>query len=198
MPRFSRRTKIILLFAAIVIVGYVVTLAWADRNQVPQSFTDARLQGAIIAQNIVNLSNQSAADLEKVNAYDQQGNYTEALNLTTNMLTQSEDLRNQAIKLSAQIEQMTRALSDISSFDARQAALESISSRLALINQLVNYSGDLGNLVDALRGRFMGKPLDGQHLQALVNQVNTDVSAINNFNKQAGQAMDQFDKIVNK
>ena len=194
----SRRTKIILIFVAIVILGYVVVRLTGGNGGVPQDFTDARLQGAIIAQNIVDLSNQSTAALEQVGALDQKQKYADALTLTTSLVAQSQQIRDRAVELSAQIEQMTRSLSNISDFNARQAALESISNRLALINQLINYSGDLGKLLDVLRGRFTGQGGTNAEVQALVNQINTDVNAINNFNSQAGQAMDRFDNIVEK
>ena len=198
MFKFSRRTKIILTFVAIVAAGYAIVKFTQGSGAVPQDFSDARMQGAIIAQNIVNLSNQSTATLEQVGALDEKGDYAGALALTTNLVTQSQDIRDQAVALSGQIEAMTKALSDISDFNARQAALESISNRLALINQLINYSGDTGKLLETLRERFTGTGGTGAGVQALVNQINTDVNAINNFNSQAGQAMDRFDAIVGK
>lgn len=192
----SRRAKTISGFLAIVAVGYGAVALWQHRGGVPQSFTEARRQGAVIAQQIVDLSNQSTADLAKVNELDKQGDYGDALALTTDIFTKTEDLRNKAVDLSNQVSLMTRSLSDISSFDAQQAALESISSRLALINQLVSYSGDLGKLVDVLRNHFTGKTYSNTEVQTLVDQINTDVNAINNFNAQANRAMNAFDKIV--
>lgn len=195
----SRRTKYVLLFVAIVAVGYGVVRLVQGENAVPQDFTDARMQGAIIAQNIVNLSNQSTATLEQINTMDQKQDYANALTLTTGLVTQSQDIRDQAVQLSAQIEEMTKALSGVSDVNAQQAALESIANRLALINQLINYSGDLGKLLNVLQGRFSGQGTStSAEVTALVNQINTDVNAINNFNAQAGQAMDRFDGIVGK
>ena len=133
-----------------------------------------------------------------MDAFDQEGDYTDALTLTTTMVSESQQLRDQAVALSNQVSDMTKALSNVSSFDAQQAALESISSRLALINQLVNYSGDLGRLLDVLQSHFTGKTEDNGQVQALVNQINTDVNAINNFNTQANQSMDTFDKLTGK
>ena len=196
MPNLSRRTKIIVLFIGVIILGYAAAKFWESQNKVPQDFTAARLQGAIIAQNIVNSSNESTAELQKINEYDKEGDYTDALSLTTSLVGQSEALRNQAVDLSNQVGAMTTALSGVKSFDGQQAALQSISSRLALINQLINYSGDLGRLLDVLQGHFSGKPATPGEVQAIVNQINTDVNAINNFNAQAGQAMDKFDSIV--
>ncbi len=194
----SRKTKFILGFIAIVAVGYAV-VHWAQGDgSIPQNFSGARMQGAIIAQNIVNLSNQSTSDLAKINELDKQGDYAGALSLTANLVTQSQGIRDQAVALAGQIETMTQALSNISDFNARQAALESISNRLALINQLINYSADLSQLLDVLRSRFTGTGGTSAKVTALVNQINTDVNAINNFNAQAGQAMDRFDAIVGK
>ena len=194
----SRRTKVVVIFAAIVILGYLIVWLTQGKGGVPQDFVEARMQGAIIAQNIVNLSNQSTAALEQVNTLDQKQDYANALTLTTSLVAQSQEIRDQAVELSAQVGQMTKALSEISDFNARQAALESISNRLALINQLINYSADLEKLLDMLRNRFTGRGGTNVEVQALVNQINTDVNAINNFNSQAGQAMDRFDAIVGK
>jgi DNA repair ATPase RecN len=196
MGKLSRRTKIIIAFVAIVIAGYLVVRFTQQSAAVPQSFTDARSQGAIIAQNIVNLSNQSTDQLEQVDTLDQQGDYKDALAIVTTLVSQSTDIRNQAVQLSTQVEAMTQALSGISNFDAQQAALEAISNRLALINQLINYSGDLGNLLTVLQGRFSGAGGTNTQVTTLVNQINTDVNAINNYNSQATQAMDKFDSIV--
>ncbi len=200
MFKFSRGNKIMLAFAGLIAAGLAVVFFTRSASGVPQDFTDARLQGAIIAQDIVNLSNQSTADLEQVSKLDQEGKYSDALTLTTTLVSQSQDIRNKAVDLSGEIEAMTKALSGISDFNARQAALESISSRLALLNQLITYSADLSHLLDVLRARFVGQGQGGNspEVQGIVNQINTDVNAINNFNAQAGQAMDRFDAIVGK
>lgn len=196
MLKLSRRSKWIIAFAAVIVVGYGIVLFWQVQNQVPVAFATARSQSAIIAENIVNISNQSNTTLAQVNADDAKGDYKHALTLVSGMITQSEDLRNQAVELSNQIEVMTQALSGINSFEERQAALEAISSHLALINQLINYSGDLSNLLNALQAHFEGVASTNQNIPGLVNQINTDVAAINNFNNQAAQAMQQFDKLT--
>jgi hypothetical protein len=198
MPTFSRRTKWILGFVVVIAAGYGLVLFSQLHSRVPVAFINARSQGAIIASNIVTISNQSNAALVQVNADDAKGDYQDALTLVSGMVTQSGDMRDQAVQLSNQIQTMTQALSDIHAVDAQQAALEAIASHLALINQLINYSGDLANLLGALQARFSGTPSTGQNISALVNQINTDVAAINNFNNQASQAMQQFDKLTGK
>jgi hypothetical protein len=198
MVIMSRRSRGI-LFASVFLfmaLGGVVASRFWKYGGIPQEFTSARLQGAIIAQNIVNLSNQSSEDLIKINELDQKGNFTEALNLTTDVIKKSQEIRDQAVALSSQVETMIRALSAIDSLDARQAALESISSRLALISRLINYSGYLGQLLDTLGNRFSGQTTKDRGVSNLVDQINAEVRAINNFNAQAGQAMDRFDGLV--
>ncbi len=195
----SRRTRwlvFVIVFVFMAGGGYAASLFLGRAGVIPKEFTDARSQGAMIAQNIVDLSKQSTADLAKVNDFDAKGDYTDALTLTTNMIEQSQQIRDQAVQLSSQVETMTRSLSNIGSLDARQAALESIASRLALISRLINYSGYLGQLLDTLRSHFTGNPPQGHDVATLIDQINSEVNAINNFNNQATQSMMKFDKIT--
>lgn len=195
MAKFPRKILIFLVFIAVVVAGYAFAAYWQGRNKVPIAFTNARNQGAIIAQAIVGTSNSSTAELAQIDQYDKEGDYADALILTRNLVNQSQELRTQAIDLSGQIQIMTQSLSGVKDFTAQQEALEAISSHLALINSLVNYSGDLGKLLDTLQARFNGTPGTTGEVTNLVTQINTDINAINNFNNQAQQAMTAFDKI---
>ena len=193
-----RKFIIFLVFVLLVGGGYGFYRLWSGAGVIPPDFNDARLQSALIAQNIVTISNQSALDLSKISELDRLGKFTEAISLTTDAVTQSQQIRDEAVRLSMETENMTKSLSNISSFEARQAVLESIANRLALISRLINYSGELGQLLDILRDRFDGNITKGQTAQiaSLVESINGEVRAINNFNNQASQAMDRFDKIV--
>jgi hypothetical protein len=195
MSRFSRKTRIIAAFVVVVAAGFAFAVYWQSRNQVPTAFETARDQGAIIAESIVATSNTSTAELAQVDQYDKQGDYTDALKLTQGLVSDSQNLRNQAVDLSNQVEAMTQALPSVSSLTAQQDALEAISSDLALINELVNYSGDLGKLLDTLQARFSGASGTASEVTDEVTQINTDINAINNFNNQATTAMQAFDKI---
>ncbi len=193
----SRRTKITLAVFFVLAIAFVGTKLLQRSNGNIEDFSKARLQGALIAQQIVDLSNQSAQDLEKINQLDREKNFTEALNITNDLIKRSQQIRDLAVQLSQELERMTRALSDINSFEARQAALESISSRLALITRLVSYSNYLSQLLETLRDRFSGTTSGDQRVSQLVDQINAEVRAINNFNNEASRAMERFDKIVN-
>ncbi|OGY99760.1 MAG: hypothetical protein A2945_02065 [Candidatus Liptonbacteria bacterium RIFCSPLOWO2_01_FULL_52_25] len=197
MSNRTRKLIFVIVFVVMAGGGYAASRLWrVFEGSIPQTFTDARLQGAIIAQNIVNLSNQSAQDLARVNDLDREGSTEDALRLTAELVNRSKEIRDEAISLSTQVGTMTRALSEINSLDARQAALESIASRLALVSRLINYSGYLGQLLDALQHRLSGNGAPDNTVQNAIEQVNAEVNAINNFNAQAGQAMDRFDKLI--
>lgn len=198
MSNLPKRTKIIVVFLALIAVG--AATAWFSNRKIgiPQSFTEARQQGALIAQNIVDLSNQSTNDLTQVNNLDKSGNYTEALSLTTDIISKNQTLHDQAVSLSNQIETMAKALPGISSPEAQQTALDAISSRLALVSELISYSGDLDKLLVTLQGHFTGASIKSGDVQAIVAQINTDVNAINNFNNQAQQSMTRFDALEAK
>ena len=187
------------IVGALIIGGGVYAILQSNRaaSSVPDDFTTARMQGALISQNIVDLSNTLDANLGKINQLDKEKNYTQALALTQQLLQQSRDIRAQAVGLSKELEVMAQNLDSIHSSDARQAALEAISDRLALISRLINYSGYLEDLLNALGNRFAGSAPGNAQVSAIVNEINSEVTAINNFNNNAGAAMEKFDKVVN-
>ncbi len=192
----KRKTTLAALASLGIIAVYVGVQIVGGATEVPIDFYDARSQGALIAQNIVKLSNESSRDLERINAFDREGNTTEALTLTLDVLRRSQEIREEAVKLSQEVERMTKSLSTINNLEARQVALEAISNHLALINRLINYSGSLAELLDVLRNRFSGQRTNVQ-VNSLVVAINAEVTAINNFSSQASQAMARFDRIVN-
>jgi DNA repair ATPase RecN len=192
----SRRLTIFAVFAAIVLGGYGASRLLLSSQGIPVAFQDARLRGALIAQNIVNLSNESRTNIEKISALDKEGKFSEAFAITGAAMEKSIEIRNQAAALADEISSMTKALPAIQSFEARQAAIESITNRFALLNKLINYSNYLSELLTALQDRFEGTPGAAKRVAVLVNQINAEVQAINTFNGQAGQAMDRFDAIT--
>jgi hypothetical protein len=193
MHNMTRKTKTFFIFLGLVVVGYLGARLGRLSEAVPPDFKEARSQGAVIAQDIVNISNSLNADLDRVNQYEKSRNIAEALNLTTELLGRSEEVKLRAQDLSVQLEKMTGALASIDSPEARALALESITDRLALISRLLSYSDYLSQLLSTLRDRFSGMR-GSADVQQVITQINAEVTAINNFNRQASQAMDRFDE----
>lgn len=192
-----KRLKIFLASFGIIVASYLfIQLASSFGGEIPPEFSEARLQGALIAQQIVAFSNQSVEDLGTINKLHQEQNFSDAIKLITKVVDRTIDVRSQAVSLSVELEKMTRALSAIDSFEARQLSLEAISSRLAIINRLINYSSYLAQLMDLLRARFSGSQIGEGQVKLLIDQINIEIKSINELNAEAGKTMERFDKIT--
>jgi hypothetical protein len=199
MRSLSRSSKIIIAIVAVFIVGAgaVIIKNSAAIGGIPDEFKQARLQGALISEAIVADSNSLSGILESVNKLEKEGKFQDALKATDELVSKSQDVRGKAVDLSHQIETMAQALPKISSAEARQAALDSISDRLAVISRLVNYSNYIGDLLAALRDRFSPDAHSQTKIDSIISEINLEVVAINNFDKNASASMERFDKIVN-
>ena len=199
MSWFPRRLKLFLFMLVIVSGGYLAFhFVSSFGREIPPELSEARLQGAIVSQQIVDLSNRAAADLERINVLHRDQNFEDALDLTLGVVKQSQEVRDQAVQLSSELERMTRALSAVNSFAARQAALEAISDRLALINRIINYTSYLSQVLELLRSRFEGNTIGLGRVQILIDQINVEIKEINALNSQASEAMRRFDDIMGR
>lgn len=160
-------------------------------------FVAARLRGALVAESIVGLAAEARSSLRVINELDAKGKYADALELTAKLEANNQSLRDQAIQLSQEVETMTRAIEDIDNDRARTEAIASISSRLAMVSRLVNYSSYYAELLDALRAKFAGLDSARRPVGVLIEQINSEINAINNFDQEAQRAIERFDEIVN-
>ena len=193
-PRFSSKAvKIVAPLIAVLVMGFLVSYFRLFSAEVAPAFRDARNQGALISDSIVGLSNDISTDLAKVNEYDKNGQSREALDLTTVLHLRVQQVKQQANELSEQLKSMITGLDSIQSQDAKQAAMEAITDRMALISRLLSYGQYLDQLTDVLSNHFAGVP-DKASVQIIISQINAEVTAVNSFNKQAVQAMQRFDE----
>ncbi len=189
------------LYAVVLCVLAVIGVYTASRSHklfasVPEKFRESRLQGALISQTIVELSNQLTEDLKQINALDQSGQYKEAMVLATQLVGHNTQIRSQAVRLSTELNNMAESLPAISSQPAREAGLLSITSNLALISRLINYNASLSQLLQSLQNKFAGQPTPPHTVDKLVEQINAEVTAINNFNRQAEESLKKFNQIT--
>jgi hypothetical protein len=192
--KVSRVFKYVGIFVVLVAGAYLVG-KFSSTEAVPPDFNEARSQGAVISESIVVNSNSLTADLNKIPELEREFKTEEALDLANKLIARSDEVKKQAQQLSDQLEKMTGALSDIKDDQARGLALESITDRLALISRLISYSDYLSQLLGNIRSQIAGLPQTSNN-QVLIDQINAEVTAINNFNRQAAEAMDKFDKMV--
>ena len=199
MVTLSRRGKTFVAasLVAVLFAGYLMTRLVGNSSGAPVEFSEARLQGALISQNIVALSQKAVQEIENISELDKEEKFEEAFERTTYVVEQSQEIRDKAVELAAELDKMTRALTSIDSIEARQASLEAINNWLALINRLINYSGYLGQLMDTLRNRFIGAP-EEHEVTKLIGLLNAEVGAIDYFDNQARQAIERFDRLISE
>ena len=110
----SRKNKLYIGFVVIVIAGYITyKVILASTFGTPKDFSEARERGALISQDIVNLSNELKDNLTEINRLDKEGNITDALQKTTDLATKSIEIRSKAVELSGELERMTSSLPKI-------------------------------------------------------------------------------------
>src|SRR3990167_8979554 len=171
----SRWFPISLAFIILLVGGYFLGKSRMSSGSAPTEFTEARARGAVISQEIVNLSNEISGHLEEVNRLDREENSYEALEATTELL-------KKAAELSKELEAMAASLLEVKSREAQQAAMESITHRMALISRLLSYTEYLVQLAETLQKHFAKIPTDAS-VGTIIAQINAEITAINNFNR---------------
>ncbi len=183
----------LILFIVIISAAFLVFQFWfADTKKVPSDFLQARQQASLIASEIVVISGQSTNTLSQISQLDKDGKYTEALILVSQELERNKEARDKAIKLSIQLETMTKNLSVISPASAGQTALEAITSETSLISKLIDYNDHLTQLLEILQEKFLGRN-GGDKIPELIAKINDDVKIINELDKKFNDVMKNFD-----
>jgi len=190
--------KNLLILSSAILAGlgiyFAISIILPD-SFVPEKFMEARIKGAELAYNIAELSNSSLKTLEQIEEKDRQGKNSEALDLASQELLKTLETRQQAIKLSSQLEKMARSLQDIKPAQARVLATEAVSSEVALVSRLLSYNDYLGQLFETLRAKFQSNEDTNGKVQKLLNDINDEAKAINDLNKKFTDSLEEFDKM---
>lgn len=186
---------------AVVAAGIVLgaRLLLFPAEYVPSDFTDARVRGAAIAENVMALSRKTLGRLDVIAQHDRNRRTAEALLLISQELLESAKMREEAARLASQLERMARTLPEIKPEAARQLATEAVSAEVALVSRLVTHNALLAELFDILKMKLTDRAsnVDGR-VNELINQINSEAGAINQFNKRFGEALAEFDRIVER
>lgn len=169
---------------------------------VPLEFNEARKEGAIVAERIVFLANQSLAGLEQIGGLDSSQRYQKALDLTTGELERNSKARQEAILLSSHLGTMATYLYQIEPNRARTLATEAVGYEVNLVNRLILLNDLLNQLFSLLEDKFRiqaagrgGGVIEGQ-VKQLLDSINNEIKVINDLNRQFNSIMEQFDKSV--
>jgi hypothetical protein len=191
--RIPKRIRLLIVFLAIVLVAYfIVRFLSIETKNIPEDFLRARQEASLIAQEIVNLSNESVNKIDEIAKFDEEQKYTEALVMISQELERNRKAREKAVDLSVQLEAMAKNLAQISPASASQKALEAVSSETALISRLITYNDYLTQLLEVLRGKFLGKNSNDK-IPELIQKLNNEAQAINDLNQKFNETMKEFD-----
>jgi hypothetical protein len=193
-----KKGLLIAVFGVLVALGgaYLIASATSEKAYVPASFSAARIKSALLAERIVTLSGESLAALDQISSYDRSGQKSEALILISVAVLKNKSIHEEAIKLSAELEHMARAVSEIKPSRARDLASEGVASEVALVSRLLGYNDYLRRVFELLQEKVQrpGLETDGR-VQELISKINEEGKAINELNARATGALAEFDKV---
>lgn len=189
------------LFALIFAFGAFVLLQ-GPTPRVPDSFTTARLQGSVIAQDIVATVSQSNDQLTEIARYDLAGDYSAALDASARALTEAEETSRRAAELSKELETMVMDLGEIYPTEARSKAQAAILAQVQVITRLVSYNSMLTQLLEELRLKLRasmnGAASPGVDVQKRLDGINLEIRNINVLSKEFSELMKEFDAYYGK
>ena len=192
----THRRILIFVVALVVVAGGYLTyrlVATSQRN-VPQQFSEARSQGAIISERIVASSNEIAASIARLSSPT--STQLQVSSTISEIAVKVSEVRAKDLELAGTLDAMARAVIDIRSSEAQQAALKAISQRLELVGRLESYTDQVTRLVVAMRLRLDNGIRNNSDIAKLVQEINAEVAAVNEASRLADELMAEFDSLL--
>ena len=194
--KIPRRIRLFVVLLLIVFFAYFVgRFLLAKTKTVPPEFMQARQEAALIAQDIVGMSKESAQHIGDLSSLNANHNYTDALNLVTQELERNRQIREKAIALSGNLQTMTINVSAIKPKSSAEAALEAVSTEVTLIGHLLTYNDYLNQLLGIIRSKITGTDATSAEVVAdLVKKINDESIVVNVLNEKFNDQMAAFDR----
>jgi predicted PurR-regulated permease PerM len=165
---------------------------------VPSGFLESRKRAADAADNITNLINISAGNLELISGADQRGDYTTGLSLVAAEIDRSVEVRSTAVDLSEELSDMAKGLRDVRPSEASAIGFSAVTTGIELVQRLVSYNNNLQELLNTLQSRLEneGDEQTRARITELINALNEEARVINNLNSEYKDLMVQFDGLT--
>lgn len=192
-PRLNRPWAITLT-TLIVVVGSFVAFRFLGATQVPKEFKDARDEGGVISERIVQKAQSVAQSLGEVNSLESARKYDEENAKIEELRKQNQSMKEDALALSNQMEAMLKVIPDIRSEKARAVAFQAVNSELAVIADLLSYGDYMEKLFAVLQNHTL-KNRSAQ-IAGWIHEINKEVQAINDMNTKAREAFARFDNVT--
>lgn len=183
----------------ILLVYAGAIFAMGEGKSVPAEFSEARIEGAALAQEIVAISSYSLENLKKIAALDKEGNAPEALILISQEVIKNREMQTKAVELSSKLERMAILIPQISPSRARYSAIEGVSAQMGLVGRLITYTNDFYALFQILEAKLENKAgnVDAE-IKTLVDKINEEARAINSQNAKFTASLAEFDSVFTR
>ncbi len=185
------------LGVVVIVSAAAIGLAFIpkDKFSVPESFAEARVNGALIAGFLNDFSSKSVATISEIEEKDNAKKYDEALNLTIQELDRVQEAREKTIELLGELEKMAASLPSVQQDEAQALGMQAITTEISLVDKLLNYNEKTKQLLDILRKKFTSYSpgnFDAE-MEEITKAMNDDALAINELNRKYQSLMEEFD-----
>ncbi|MEZ4156663.1 MAG: hypothetical protein R3B52_01635 [Candidatus Paceibacterota bacterium] len=181
-----------IVFAALIGTG-VINLNSAN---LPQDFVSGRKEAAKASEQVSKLFKKSLDNLSVIARYEREGQTQDALDLLQEEKDNSAERNNAAIELAKAIDKMAQASKQIESSDAREVAVEAVSSQVAAITHMLAFNNFFDRLHEQIQRKLEGEDPNILTIESTLNQLNEEVEEINKLNEEFTNSLREFDKIV--
>lgn len=187
------------LISALSLLGafFVVSaFSFFSSKHVPAEFSEARIKGANIAEEIIAQQAFTLRTLDEIALLDKAQNAPEALILISKELIKNRETGIKAIQLSSQLEKMAFAIISIRPSRARETVTAAITAEIGLVSRLLTYNNYLAQLFEVLENKFSNENAqsDSSQVRELINKINDEVNAINDLDKKFNEGLQKFDE----
>ncbi|MCL5011986.1 MAG: hypothetical protein M1320_01020 [Patescibacteria group bacterium] len=193
--RMHKKTLLVLeIIAGIVVLAFFAFIfSSLSKNSIPDDFYTSRQSASDYAQNIVTMLAQTGDNITALQKGTGFKTRSDAADMITAEIQKNKDIREKAVQLALDLEQMAKSVPDISPKEAAQTALVAISQETALIGQLLSYNNDLNQLLLLAQEELVNGFRNYSEMNAIIAKVNAEASEINNLNSRFNDEMKKFD-----
>lgn len=195
--KIQKNIHLIILSLLGLLIAIFIGYYFIGGSFVPENFTRARQDSALIAKDIVSLTEESIGNLEKILKADSRYEFNSAIFMVKEELERVKNAQLKAVELTNKLDTMAKATAGITPKKARDLAIVAISNELSLISHLIVYNSILNGLLQTLELKFSGDiGYDAKEVQTLVKNMNSEAGEINNLNNLFNDKMGEFDGLI--
>ncbi len=195
MKRVLRNSTIAV--AVIILGGFAFN--YLLNATIPKAFFESRIAAAGAANNLAVLTNNSLANLKKIETFESANGNGQALDLLSFEVGQKQEKQNAAVLLASHLDNMAKAANQIVGNRARSLAVEAVTSGVSMVSRIVNYNSSLDQLFAAIQQKISdGNVPTGTNIRALISSLNSDAKSINELNTQFNSTLAEFDSRYGK